>query len=388
MSDATPFPFAWSEADNAAVAARAVAQELVGQLRTGPCPKLGLLYISDQFADDLDAVVEILSSATGVAEWTGAAALGVIAGRKELFERPALAVMLLDLPDDAVQPYGPITDATSFELAAEQAASFSEDAGAALGIIHMDPTGDPLGQGLGSLPGMFAEVGGLYLVGGLASGREAMPIAATAGLATRAVGGALVALESGVATGVSQGCRSIGPPRTITVEGDGVIRRLDDTPAMSVLLAELGLSAEPNVADLREALRDIHIALPIAGADREDYLVRNLTGIDVQRGLIGISETVADGDRAMFCRRDRMSAAEDLDRMAKDARRRLGRLPRGALYVSCLARGPNLFGPGDQELAILHAAIGGDCPVVGFFANGEIAHDRIYGYTGVLTLFG
>ena len=49
---------------------------------------------------------------------------------------------------------------------------------------------------------------------------------------------------------------------------------------------------------------------------------------------------------------------------------------------------PNLFGPGDQELAILHAAIGGDCPVVGFFANGEIAHDRIYGYTGVLTLFG
>ena len=388
MSDATPFPFAWSEADNAAVAARAVAQELVGQMRQGPRPKLGLLYISDLFAGDMDAVVEILSSATGVAEWTGAAALGVIAGRKELFESPALAVMLLDLPDDAVQPYGPITDAASFEVAAEQAASFSEDAGAALGIIHMDPTADPLGQGLGLLPGVFAEAGGLYLVGGLASGREAMPIAATAGLAARAVGGALVALESGVATGVSQGCRPIGPARTITVEGDGVIGRLDDTPAMSVLLAELGLSGEPDVADLREALRDIHIALPIAGADWEDYLVRNLTGIDVQRGLVGISEAVADGDRAMFCRRDRTSAAEDLSRMAKDARRRLGRPPRGALYVSCLARGPNLFGPGDQELAILHAAIGGDCPVVGFFANGEIAHDRIYGYTGVLTLFG
>jgi hypothetical protein len=24
---------------------------------------------------------------------------------------------------------------------------------------------------------------------------------------------------------------------------------------------------------------------------------------------------------------------------------------------------------------------------VGFFAGGEIAHDRIYGYTGVLTVF-
>lgn len=388
MSDATPFPFAWSEAGNAAAAARAVAQELVGQMRAGPRPKLGLLYISDLFAEDMDGVVEILSSATGVAEWTGAAALGVIAGRKELFESPALAVMLLDLPEDAVQPYGPITDAASFEDASEQAARFSENAGAALGIIHMDPTGDPLSQGLGTLPGVFAEASGLYLVGGLASGREAMPIAATGGIAARAVGGALVGLESGVATGVSQGCRPIGPARYITIEGDGVISRLDDTPAMSVLLAELGLSAEPVLADLREALRDIYIALPIAGADREDYLVRNLTGIDVQRGLIGISEAVADGDRAMFCRRDRASAAEDLNRMAKDARRRLGRPPRGALYVSCLARGPNLFGPGDQELAILHTAIGGDCPVVGFFANGEIAHDRIYGYTGVLTLFG
>jgi len=26
-------------------------------------------------------------------------------------------------------------------------------------------------------------------------------------------------------------------------------------------------------------------------------------------------------------------------------------------------------------------------PLVGFYANGEISHDRIYGYTGVLALF-
>jgi len=26
-------------------------------------------------------------------------------------------------------------------------------------------------------------------------------------------------------------------------------------------------------------------------------------------------------------------------------------------------------------------------PLVGFFANGEIAHHRLYGYTGVLTVF-
>ncbi len=29
----------------------------------------------------------------------------------------------------------------------------------------------------------------------------------------------------------------------------------------------------------------------------------------------------------------------------------------------------------------------GEVPLVGFYANGEIAGDRIYGYTGVLALF-
>jgi small ligand-binding sensory domain FIST len=29
----------------------------------------------------------------------------------------------------------------------------------------------------------------------------------------------------------------------------------------------------------------------------------------------------------------------------------------------------------------------GDIPLVGFFANGEISHNRLYGYTGVLTVF-
>ena len=29
----------------------------------------------------------------------------------------------------------------------------------------------------------------------------------------------------------------------------------------------------------------------------------------------------------------------------------------------------------------------GDIPIAGFFGNGEIAHHRLYGYTGVLTVF-
>jgi small ligand-binding sensory domain FIST len=54
--------------------------------------------------------------------------------------------------------------------------------------------------------------------------------------------------------------------------------------------------------------------------------------------------------------------------------------------VSCLGRGISLFGPDSAELKQLQSVLG-DVPIVGFYANGEISQDRLYGYTGVLTLF-
>ena len=59
---------------------------------------------------------------------------------------------------------------------------------------------------------------------------------------------------------------------------------------------------------------------------------------------------------------------------------------RGGIYVSCVARGEALFGDAGHEMALIKANLG-DFPLVGFYANGEIARDTLYGYTGVLTLF-
>jgi small ligand-binding sensory domain FIST len=56
-----------------------------------------------------------------------------------------------------------------------------------------------------------------------------------------------------------------------------------------------------------------------------------------------------------------------------------------AIYVSCAGRGGPHFGGDSAELQILRHALG-DVPLVGFFAGGEIAHQHLYGYTGVLTV--
>lgn len=60
--------------------------------------------------------------------------------------------------------------------------------------------------------------------------------------------------------------------------------------------------------------------------------------------------------------------------------------PRGGVYYFCLGCGRHLFGDDSRELRLIRAELG-DVPPVGFFANGEISHNRLYGYAGVLALF-
>ena len=72
--------------------------------------------------------------------------------------------------------------------------------------------------------------------------------------------------------------------------------------------------------------------------------------------------------------------------MVQQLARRLSGPPKAGVYVSCVARGAALFGDPGVETALIRETLG-EFPLVGFFANGEISRDRLYGHTGVLTLF-
>ena len=45
-----------------------------------------------------------------------------------------------------------------------------------------------------------------------------------------------------------------------------------------------------------------------------------------------------------------------------------------------------MFGAEGSETALVREYLG-DVPLVGFFGQGEISNNRLYGYTGVLALF-
>lgn len=336
---------------------------------------LGFVYATDAFAAEFDAVVAHLRGVTGIESWIGAVGVGIVAGAREYFDEPALAVMIGDVPPGKFRLLPPgARDALPEELArwsAAQAASVS--------VMHGDGREQLLVDRLNDL----ADLGGSFVVGGLGSSR-----ATAAQVAGEVGGGPLsgVVFASGVivATGLSQGCAPIGGRRHRITKAEGnVIHTLDDMPALEALQAEL----ETLPPDEREsAARRLHVALPLVGSDRNDYLVRNLTGIDPERGAIAIGDVAEPGRELIFVRRDAVAAARDLAQMARDARTRVAQAPRAALYFSCLARGPNLFGPGSRELAALRAEIG-DVPLIGMFCDGEISNARLYGYTGVLALF-
>jgi small ligand-binding sensory domain FIST len=189
--------------------------------------------------------------------------------------------------------------------------------------------------------------------------------------------------DVGVSTRLTQGCTPIGPRHEITVAEQNVIVELDGRPALDVLREDIG---EVLARDLNRAAGYIFAGFPVPASDTGTYLVRNLIGVDPANKLLAVGEYVEQGRSVMFCRRDAQSARADMVRMLRDLKRDLRAPPRGGIYYSCLGRGASLFGTNSQELKLIEQELG-EFPLVGFYANGEISHDRLYGYTGVLTLF-
>lgn len=371
------FRVAHSAAASGTEAARACARQLAaaGPIAV-PGAALGFVYASDAFADELSGIVALLRQATGVEHWVGTVGLGVLATGREYFDEPALAVMVARLPEDSFRVFPTIEGSLAGFRAANR--GWIERRHPSLAVVHADPRQPELP----ALLQQFAEASSCFLVGGITSSRGRFAQVA-GGVTEGGVSGVLFASDVMVATGLSQGCTPIGPSHAVSACRDNVLIELDGRPALEVFKADIG---EVLARDLRRVAGYIHAALPVRGTDTGDYLVRNLVGIDPARGWLAIGAVPEAGDTVMFCRRDGASARDDLEHMLDRLKGRAAGTPKGAVYYSCVARGPNLFGPGSAELGLVREALG-DVPLVGFFCNGEISNARLYGYTGVLALF-
>lgn len=341
----------------------------------GPAHRLGFLYVADRFAAELADIATVLKEVTGVRDWVGTAGMGVVAAGAEHFDEPAMAMMVAACEPEEYrllgkidQGIGPLKQAHGNWMAQHHPT---------LALVHADPR-TPAVPAL--VTALADELG--FVVGGLTAARQGFP--QLAGKVTEGgISGVMFAGATAIATGLTQGCSPIGPTRRVTEAQDNVIVKIDDRPALDVFKEDIG---ELLARDLRKVAGYIHAALPVPGSDTGDYTVRNLTGIDQKKGLIAIGAEIDIGDPILFVRRDRRAAEQDMDRMLRQLKQRAKTTPKAGIYVTCVARGRNMFGADGLEMQRVRDALG-DFPLIGFFANGEISHNRLYGYTGVLTLF-
>ena len=372
------FTAAFASGDAATLGAR-----LVAQLPREAEATLGILYVSEPAAQVLPKLVDELAVGTGIDHWTGGVGLGVCALGEEIYDRPAAAVLTAAVPADSFRIFAstgnPAADLPRLH------GRWIEATRPILALVHADPRCPDL---LRATIDAGAATGA-FLVGGLVSHRTRATLVArttggnASGVDAGGMAGLMLAPNVGIATALSQGCVPIGPLRRIDEARDNVVMAIDGRPALEVFREDIGPELAQN---LRRVGGIIFAGLPVTGSDTGDYLVRNLMAIDPSQGWIVLGAEVSPGDPILFCRRDPESAKQDLTRMVKQLAGRLSGPPKAGVYVSCVARGASLFGDEGIEATVIRDALG-DFPLIGFFANGEISRDRLYGHTGILTLF-
>lgn len=336
---------------------------------------LGFVYATDAFADVFAEIVDELRARTGIRNWVGTVGVGVCATGREYLDEPAIAVMCGNFEPSDFR----LLPALSTP---REVASCPFDWGnhrASFGVLHADASNRSLTSLVREIAGR-TETG--FVVGGLTSSRG-RNVQYANGLLEGAVSGVLFSDEVIVATRLTQGCSPLGQRHEVTECQQNVVIALDNRPALDVLRDDLGPRLGGNLSALGG---HIFAGLMVDGGDSDDYVVRNIVGLDTGSKLVAVADNLKPGQRLLFCKRDRGTAHDDLVRMLDSIRTGLYRQPRGALYFSCLGRGASLFGDNSEELRIVSDALD-NVPLVGFFGNGEISHNRLYGYTGVLTLF-
>ena len=355
---------------------RAAAEAALAQCGSGVRgATLGFLYATDAYAEHYADIVEFLRRRTGIPHWVGTIGLGICASGQEYLDEPALAVLCCSFKEESFRVFSGLMAPRDVARAQLDSACGQ----ASFGVVHAHPATPSLTSMVRELA---ARTESGFIVGGLTSSRD-RSVQYADGLAEGGLSGVMFSGEIVVATRLTQGCAPLGPKHVVTDARHNILVSLDGRPALDVFREDIGPDYSGNLGLVAGR---IFVGLPIEGSDTGDYVVRNLVGLDTTHRLVAVGESVRVGRSVIFCKRDRPSASDDLDRMLSSIQSGLYRQPRGGVYFSCLGRGASLFGENSEELRIVRDRLG-EVPLVGFFCNGEISHNRLYGYTVVLTLF-
>ena len=368
----------------------AAAESAVGQALErlgGRRPDLLCVFVC---GGDPEKIADAGATAARVADagtTIGCSAGGVIAAGRGVEQVDAVAVWAAVLPGVEVRPvHLKVHRAGDTLLVSGLPPSTSENE---VGVLLVDPYAFPV---IPFVEHCNDQRPGLPLVGGLASGPLG-PDSTRLLLDDAVLGGAVGVLLSGplaAQIAVSQGCRPIGPPMTVTKAEENVLIELAGVPAYRKL-QQIVAALPREEQDL--ALRGLHLGLAMNeyadNHERGDFLIRGVMGADERTGAVVVGDTVEIGTTVRFQVRDGAAADEDLSALLTKLRE-TGR-GKGALLFSCNGRGRAMFPSADHDVVAVRQTLGLDA-VAGFFAAGEIGpvagRNHVHGFTASILAVG
>jgi small ligand-binding sensory domain FIST len=352
-----------------------------------------LAFFTAEHASRSKELSESLSAATGAEKITGCSAAGVLTAGGEVEGSHGVAVLVYAADQIHSQPFliQPLRERD--EIAGAEIARQAGQVAAESSLLVVLPdtyNGHPQ-RLLGSIE---SHAGFLPVIGAGASesGMARTTYQLCGGtVTTNAVAGMGLAGAFHAHIDITQGCQPVTEPMKITKAEGNLIYEINDRPALDVFAR---LLKGPLAEDLRRALMVLFVGLP---ADRNEnsvtpgkYVIRNIVGLDPDKGILGVADEVHAGQALIFALRDGQRAREDLNQMLqRQAERLAGEKPAFGFYFNCCARGASLYGMEGIDTAYIRQTLG-DFPLIGMFGGYELAPlgraNHLFAYTGVLAL--
>ncbi|MEO5754291.1 MAG: FIST N-terminal domain-containing protein, partial [Chthoniobacterales bacterium] len=305
----------------------------------GGQPTCGFLFVSASWLPQIHEVLDLVRLHGRIPLLVGSLGAGLIGRGQEAEGVAGMSLLLLSLPETKLTPIlisnqqieastGPGYWLTETGLKPEEVDSW---------IVLANPYAPNLERWLVEWNVAFPDT---PCIGGLASGSSENGENALV-LDGSAVDAAVVALAvkgGKIRTIVSQGCKPVGEPFTITHADENLVYALGSRPAYEVLSETFnGLSDDEKERARGNLFAGLAASEYVADLKRGDFLVRNLLGADPQTGAVAIGARARTGQTLQYQLRDKITAHADLVELAK-INELQGCTPFASLVFSCNGR--------------------------------------------------
>ena len=341
-------------------------------------------------------VIRAVRGALPAGRFLACTAESVIGSGHEIEGRPATAILAAALPDVHIEPLPLDTHPTTglpvmADDERDPTLANGEDGPIEAFIVLLDPFSVQVDQVLEQLSAWAPDA---PVIGGVASwGSSAGTNRLAQDDAIRTAGLVGVTLRGNVDLGiiVSQGCRPIGQPLSVTGSNRQFITELEGRSPIECLREAFESADEETQTAMRTGgvLLGRGVSREPGDLGRGAFLIRTLLGADQQSGALAVGDLLERGDVVQFHVRDAGTAREDLEMLLTP--QAFEDQAAGALLFTCNGRGSRMYGYPDGDISVVRTALGEDVPVAGFFCGGELGPiggtNFIHGFTASMAVF-